>query len=121
MVIKHFLHMRDDVGCQLLRRNVKSGATVLADTDNMNNAQWLKKRRANYGECGDRCQRETRDGQRSIGGASVHTVNIYSLTSQCRERRRRKWTLRTKIKTEKGTKMKKTNKKIGLIQKKTGK
>lgn len=30
-----------------------------------------------------------RNGQRSIGGVSVH-VNIYSLSSQCRGRRRRR-------------------------------
>lgn len=37
MVIKHFLHMRDNVGCQLLKRNVKIGAMVVENTDNINN------------------------------------------------------------------------------------
>lgn len=29
--------MRDNVGCQLLKRNVKSGAMVGGNTDNINN------------------------------------------------------------------------------------
>lgn len=36
MVIKHFLHMRDNAGCQLLKRNVKIGAAVVENTDNIN-------------------------------------------------------------------------------------
>ncbi len=41
--------MRDNVGCQLLKRNVKIGAMVVGNTDNINNEQWLEKR-ANYSE-----------------------------------------------------------------------
>lgn len=60
MVIKHFLHTRDNAGCQLLKRNVQIGTTDFKDTDNINNEQWAGKR-ANYGESctGDPCQSET--------------------------------------------------------------
>lgn len=44
MVIKHFLHMRDNLGCQLFKRNVQIGGMLLEDTDNINNEQWLKKK-----------------------------------------------------------------------------
>lgn len=53
MVIKHFLHMRDNVGCQLLKRNVQIGAMLLEDRDNINNEQWLEKK-ANYRESWER-------------------------------------------------------------------
>lgn len=71
MVIKHFLHIRDNVGCQLLKRNVQIGAMVVGNTDNTNNEQWLEKREPiteRAGNVTDLCQCETdMDIDRSMG------------------------------------------------------
>lgn len=43
--------MRDNVGCQLLKRNVQIGAMVVENnTGNINNGEQLEKKRANYSE-----------------------------------------------------------------------
>ncbi len=107
MVIKHFPHMRDNVGCQLLKRNVKNGAMVVGNADNINNEQGLEKKESQLQRTLGNWSLSMRDrnGRRSIHAVSVH-VNIYNPTSQYSERRRERM-LRTQRKTERQADLKK--------------
>lgn len=71
MVEKHFLQMRDNVGCRILKRNVKSGAMFVGNTNIVINEQRLENRQPikwGAGKVTDLRQSDTEtDGDRSTG------------------------------------------------------
>lgn len=82
MVIKHFLHLRHNVGCQVLKRTVKIGAALVENAGCLNNKyqRGEKKKKANY-------RGSQKNDPRQSKRRLLNTCECsQAATSQCHER-----------------------------------